>query len=181
MAPCRPLLALGIALAGVAMSARAVTSSIPAEGLPTATHYAQLLLPQTPGVVPWQTLSRVEIEQVGIRTTTRFSKEILALDQKDVKLQGFIVPLEVGSAQKRFLISAVPPECPFCLPAGPEALVEVLAKTPLRYGPDAVVVSGHFAVIKDDDSGLLYQLTDAQWVSTVTLPAGQDGAGKPRP
>ena len=34
-----------------------------------------------------------------------FSKEILALDRKDVQVQGFIIPLDVGDQQKRFLLT----------------------------------------------------------------------------
>jgi uncharacterized protein len=146
----------------LALSAGAVTTGIPASGLPTAAHYSAALLPETAGIVPWRTLAQIETEQVGLRVVTRFSREILELDQKDVKVQGFIVPLDVGERQKRFLLSAVPPECPFCLPAGPEALVEVQAKTPVRYGVEPIVVSGRFAVLKDEDGGLLYRLTNAE-------------------
>ena len=49
----------------------------------------------------------------------------------------------------------------FCLPAGPDALVEVDAKTPVTYTFDPIVVSGNFAVVKDDPSGVLYRMTDA--------------------
>jgi hypothetical protein len=147
-----------------ALSAQAVTTDIPAAGLPTASHYAALLLPGKDGIVPWRTLSQVEAERVGIRMVNKFSDEILALDQKDVKLQGFMVPLDVGDKQKRFLISAVPAECPFCLPAGPEALVEVVARTPVSYGVEAIVVTGRFSVLKDEEGGLLYRLTGAEAV-----------------
>ena len=59
------------------------------------------------------------------KMVAEFSHEILGLDQKDVHVQGFIIPLDIGDKQKRFLLSAVPPHCPFCLPAGPDAIVEV--------------------------------------------------------
>ncbi len=115
-------------------------------------------------MVSWRTLARVETEQVGVRMVSRFAPEILALDQKDVKLQGFMVPLEVGERQKRFLLTAVPVDCAFCLPAGPEALVEVLAKTAIGYSVEPIVVTGRFAVLKDDAGGLLYRLTGADAV-----------------
>jgi hypothetical protein len=105
-----------------------------------------------------------------------FSKEILALDRKDVKVQGFIVPLDMGDKQKRFLITAVPPHCSFCLPAGPDAIVEVVARTAVRYGFDPIVVSGKFSVLKDDAGGLLYRLTDAEQVEVVKLAPGAPAA-----
>jgi hypothetical protein len=70
----------------------------------------------------------------------------------------------MGDRQKRFLLSAVPPHCAFCLPAGPEGVVEVQAKTAVRYGFEPIVVSGRFAVLKDDPAGVLYRLTDAELV-----------------
>ena len=163
----RKALLAAVLLSCVALTARAVTADIPATGLPTASHYASALLPEQAGVVSWRTLSRVESEHIGIRIVPRFSSEILELDQKDVKLQGFIVALGVGDKQSRFLISATPIDCQFCLPAGPEALVEVLASAPVRYSVDPVVVSGKFSVLKDEAGGLLYRLTGAQVVETT--------------
>ena len=40
-------------------------------------------------------------------------------------------------------------------------MVEVIAKTPVKYGFEPIVVSGKFAVLKDDPTGVLYRLTDA--------------------
>ena len=174
----RSALSAAVFVSCAALSAHAVTTDIPAAGLPTASHYAATLLPERAGVVPWRTLSQVEPERVGIRMVTKFSNEILELDQKDVKLQGFIVPLGVGDKQTRFLISAVPPECPFCLPAGPEALVEVVARTPIRYGAEPIVVSGRFSVLKDDEGGLLYRLTDAEAVAAAKPAPAATGKKK---
>jgi uncharacterized protein len=167
--PIRRACAVFAVALGLSAAVDAVTTGIPAAGLPTAAHYSTAVLPEKAGIVPWRTLAQVETEQVGIRLITRFSPEILELDQKDVKIQGFIVPLDVGDRQKRFMLSAVPPECPFCLPAGPEALVEVQAKTPVRYGVEPIVVSGRFAVLKDEDGGLLYRLTNAEAIGPAML------------
>jgi hypothetical protein len=161
-------------------TAHAVTTDIPAGGLPSAQHYSTAILPERAGVVPWRTLAQVETEQVGVRVVNKFSREILALDQKDVKLQGFIVPLDIGDRQKRFLLSAVPAECPFCLPAGPDALVEVQAKTPVRYGVEPIVVSGRFSVLQGEEGGLLYRLVDAESLGpAIAAPAGSAAAAKP--
>jgi uncharacterized protein len=162
-----------------AWPALAVTTGIPATGLPTATDYAATLLPERAGVVSWRTLAQVEMVQKGIRLVPAFSRDIQSLDARDVKLQGFIIPLEAGEAQRRFLISAVPAECPFCMPAGPEGLVEVVAKTPIRFGAAPIVVAGRFAVLKEDGGGLLYRLTDA--VAVDGAPPAAPAAAKPKP
>ena len=83
------------------------------------------------------------------------------LDKQQVRLQGFMMPLEVGEKQKRFLLAAVPSSCSFCLPGGPEQLVEVQARNPVRHGVEPVVLTGKFVVLRDDPAGLFYRLTDA--------------------
>jgi len=118
-------------------------------------------LPELNGVVSWKTLSEVTPVKQKDRYVPQYSKGIAALDQKEVKLQGFMMPLDMGDKQKRFLLVAMPPTCAYCLPGGPDQLVEVQAKTPVKYGFEPVVVSGKFAVLKDDPMGLYYRLTDA--------------------
>ena len=123
--------------------------------------YSSKPLPEMKGVVSWKTLAEVTPVRQKDRFVPQFSKEINALDKKDVKLQGFMMPLDMGEKQKRFLLVAMPPSCSFCLPGGPDQLVEVVAKTPVKYGFDPVVISGKFTVLKDDPMGLYYRLVDA--------------------
>jgi hypothetical protein len=127
--------------------------------------YASKPLPEVKGVVSWKTLADVTPVRQKDRFVPQFSKEVAALDKKDVKLQGFMMPLDMGEKQKRFLLVAMPPSCAFCLPGGPDQLVEVLARNPVKYGFDPIVVSGKFVVLKDDPMGLYYRLTDATAVS----------------
>lgn len=154
---------LGVLLAAVATVASALTTGIPAAGLPSASQYSSTLLPEREGIVPWRKLAAVEPVKQGGRMLPQFSPEVLGLDRQVVKLQGFIVPLDMGDRQKRFLLTATPPHCSFCLPAGPDAIVEVVAKTAVKYGFDPIVMEGRFVVLKDDPNGLLYQLVDAEW------------------
>jgi hypothetical protein len=130
-----------------------------------ATPYVGKPLPEMKGVVSWKTLGKVTPVRQQDRFIPQFSKDVAALDKQDVTLQGFMMPLDMGEKQKRFLLTALPPSCPFCLPGGPDQLVEVLAKTPVKYGFNPVVVSGKFVVLRDDPMGLYYRLTDAVAVS----------------
>jgi uncharacterized protein len=55
----------------------------------------------------------------------------------------------------------VPLTCSFCTAGGPESMVEVRTKTPVKYGMEPVVVEGKFQVLSDDSYGLYYRMTDA--------------------
>jgi hypothetical protein len=164
----RNLVLLAMAV-GFALPAVAVTT-VPPSGLPSANDYSASLLPERAGVVSWKTLAKVEPVKQGGKMVPQFAAEILALDKTDVRVQGFIIPLDMGDKQKRFLLAATPVDCAFCLPAGPDGVVEVQAKSPVRYGFEPIVVSGRFALLRDDPAGLLYRLTDAEYVGAA-LPA----------
>jgi hypothetical protein len=163
---------LAVALASsfaLAPSAPAVTG-VPPGGLPPAVDYSSSVLPDLAGVVSWKTLAQVTPVAKNGKMIAEFSKDILGLDRKNVRVQGFIIPLDMGEKQSRFLLSSVPPHCQFCLPAGPDGVVEVRAIKPIQYGFEPIVVSGRFAVLKDDEAGLLYRLTDAEEVA-ASAPA----------
>jgi uncharacterized protein len=113
-------------------------------------------------VVSWKLLAQVELVRLKDRYAPQFSDGVAKLDQKRVKIQGFMMPLEMGDRQSHFILSAMPQTCSFCMPGGPEQLVEVKSKTPVRYTFEPVVLSGRLAVLKDDPTGVFYRLTDAQ-------------------
>jgi uncharacterized protein len=112
-------------------------------------------------LVPWKTFALVELERSSERIAPRFSATVAAFDQKEVKVQGFMLPLDMGEKHALFILSAVPPTCAFCMPGGPEAVVEVHAKRALAYTDNAVTVTGRLSVLKDDPTGIFYRLTDA--------------------
>ena len=117
------------------------------------------------GVVSWKTLGQVEEVKVNNRLVPKFSAQITALDSKEVKFQGFMMPLEPGAKQKRFLLSANVPSCPFCMPGGPDSLIEVLCKKPIAFNMEPIIISGKLSVLKDDPTGLWYRITEATLVS----------------
>jgi uncharacterized protein len=181
--PRAALAVLAIA-AALPLHAQAITT-VSDNGIPSANEFSAQILPERAGIVSWRTLAQVSPVKQGNKMVPEFSKEILALDKKDTKVQGFMIPLDVGDKQKRFLLTAVPSHCSFCLPAGPDSLVEVVAKTPVRYTFEPIVVSGRFTVLKDDSAGLLYRLSDATQVETAQLapgaPAGLVPGAAPSP
>jgi hypothetical protein len=113
-------------------------------------------------VVSWKTFAQVELVKQKDRYVPQFSSNVAALDKKSVKVQGFMMPLEMGEKQAHFVLSAMPNTCAFCLPGGPEAMVEIKMKTPVKYTFDPLVVSGKLAVLKDDPTGIFYRIVDAE-------------------
>jgi hypothetical protein len=118
-------------------------------------------LAERKGVLSWKTLAQVELVKAKDRYVPKFSESVAALDQKEVKVQGFMMPLQVGDKQTHFVLSAMPVTCAFCLPGGPEALVEVKARQALKYSFEPIIVRGKLAVLKDDATGVFYRITDA--------------------
>ncbi len=118
-------------------------------------------LPELPGVVPWKTLANVQQVKQKDKVVPQFDKTVLALDKKEVKLQGFMMPLEAGERQKHFILTSLPPTCGFCMPGGAESVVEVRSKQPIKYTVEPVVLSGKLAVLRDDPTGIYYRLVDA--------------------
>ena len=118
-------------------------------------------LPARADVVSWEVLTAVKTRAEKNKLLPDFGKAQLALNQKTQRVQGFMMPLEPGEKQTHFLLSSVPMSCGFCTPGGPESMVEVKTKTPVRYTLDPVTVEGKFAVLADDPYGLYYRLTEA--------------------
>lgn len=114
-------------------------------------------------VVPWSTLTAVKpkLDASSKRIVPVFSAPILALHQKAVRVQGYMMPLTPGMAQTHFLLSAVPLTCSFCTPGGPESIIEVFSKTPIPYAQAGIVVEGRLRVLPDDPKGLFYRMDDA--------------------
>ncbi len=160
--------AVAALLSVAAAHAPAQLSSPIAGGIPAGTG-AGVHSPNSPiaplqeraDVVPWSVLTSVKTRVEKNRLLPVFPSDVQALGSKTQRIQGFMMPLEPGEKQRHFLVSSVPLTCSFCIPGGPESMVEVKTRTPVRYVLDAVVVEGKFAVLKDDPYGLYYRLTEA--------------------
>lgn len=117
-----------------------------------------------PGVVPWSVLTSIKTKVDNKKIVPIFTMSQMALNQKSQKVQGFMMPLEPGEKQRHFLLTSVPMSCGFCLPGGPESMIEVRTKTPVKYTLEPLVIEGKFLVLNDDPYGLYYRITDAATV-----------------
>lgn len=118
-------------------------------------------LPERNDVLPWAMLTDVKTKVNKGAITPVFNASQMALNQRSQRVQGFMMPLEPGEKQKHFLLSSVPLNCGFCTPGGPESMVEVKTKTPVKYSMEPVVVEGPFQVLLNDPLGVYYRMTDA--------------------
>jgi len=137
---------------------------VPLALLAQPTDPSAFVMPAAPkGTVPWALLQQAKtVQRPDKKFVPEFTKDIKALDRKDVKLFGFMMPLDQARKQKRFLLAAYPPHCAFCLPSGPESLVEVVADTPVEFTFEPIVVAGKLAVL--DNDVVYYRLTGASAV-----------------
>ncbi|WP_036167095.1 DUF3299 domain-containing protein [Massilia sp. 9096] len=120
------------------------------------------VLKDIPGVLPWSQLENVDSYKAKDgRLLPKYPDKVLALDNQKVQLQGFMMPLEPGIKQSHFLLTVTTPSCPYCLPAGPEGIVEIKANAPVKFTYTAMILTGQMHVLKSDPAGLYYRLTDA--------------------
>ena len=118
-------------------------------------------LPQRADVLPWSVLTNVKTRVVNKRLLPSYPADVQALNDTPQRIQGFMMPLEPGDKQTHFLLTSVPLTCSFCTPGGPESMVEVFTKSPVKYTMESVVVEGRLAVLADDSYGLYYRIKDA--------------------
>lgn len=119
--------------------------------------------PAPAGTIPWQLLQQAKtVQKANKKFGPQFTPQIKELDQQTVKLYGFMMPLDQSEKQKRFLLSAFPPHCSFCMPGGPESLVEIVASDAVKFSFEPLVLSGKMHVLENDI--VYYRLTDAKSV-----------------
>jgi hypothetical protein len=153
-----------LAFAAAALGAAAQTLAPPIAGQGPGFHDPRSPykpLEEREGVLSWKLLSSVETRIEKNRLVPTYPAAVQALNERMVRVQGFMLPLEPGNKQRHFLISSVPTTCSFCVPAGPEGLIEVRSKTPVKYTLEPVLLEGKLAVLRDDPYGLFYRIADA--------------------
>lgn len=112
-------------------------------------------------VLPWSTLSGVvRTTVVKKKVLPEFPPEVLALNDKVPRVRGFVMPLDPGEKQIHFLLTSMPLTCPFWVPGGPESMIEVKTKTPIKYTKELAMVEGKLAVRADDAYDLYCRIVD---------------------
>jgi len=93
-----------------------------------------------------------------------FGPIILALEGREVEVDGFIIPLTGKIKQSHFMLSKLPQSmCFFCGAAGPETAMQVFTagKKKVAYTDQKIKVKGILRVNDKDMNNPLYTLEDA--------------------
>jgi hypothetical protein len=117
-------------------------------------------LTDLPGVVSWSLFSQVKYSE-DLSIPPVFAPEIEALNGQKITVQGFMIPLEKTAGQKHFVLSMSPPSCFYCLPAGPEGIIEVFSEQAIPFSFDPLLISGQLTLLDDDEMGVFYRIQGA--------------------
>ena len=117
----------------------------------------------------WKTLSKITFKKeydeiMGFKIDVPvFSSEIQALEGQEVTVKGYIIPVEGYKSHTEFIFSAFPYNmCFFCGGAGPETVMEVSSKEPIKYTADAITIKGKLALNAEDINRLMYIITEVE-------------------
>lgn len=119
----------------------------------------------------WKTLAKITFkkqydEMLGFKVDVPvFSDDVKKLAGKEVKIKGYVIPVEGYKSHKEFVFSAYPYNmCFFCGGAGPETVMEVYAKEAIKYSADPIVIKGKLELNDSDVNRLIYTLRDVELV-----------------
>ncbi len=122
----------------------------------------------------WKTLANITFkkeydEMLGFKVDVPvFSEQIKALNGKEVTVKGYIIPVDGYKSHKEFVFSAFPYNmCFFCGNAGPESVMEIYAKEPIKYVAEAVTLKGKLELNDSDVNRLIYSLSDVELVKDI--------------
>ena len=121
------------------------------------------------GSKTWKTLSKITYrkqfdELLGFKIDIPvFSDDVKALEGKEIVVKGYIIPTEGYKSHTEFVFSAFPYNmCFFCGGAGPETVMEVIAKDPIKFTAEAVSIRGVLELNEDDINRLMYILKEVE-------------------
>lgn len=121
----------------------------------------------------WQTLSMVTYTsqydpdmgfEVKMPTVNPL---VMSYDNKEIEVEGYIIPLTGKKAQKHFMLSRYPENmCFFCGAAGPETAMQVFMKGDnlMEYTSKKIIVKGILHVSPLDAANLIYTLEEGEFV-----------------
>ena len=164
-----PVLALSFALAAAPVSALNPFGNRGSQPVPG--HDVHNRAPEAPAAaLTWEELMNLDVTvetPAPLQTVFHVSypDSLKARDGTVVRIRGFMYPLEAGETHRYFLLSALPPSCPFCLPASARGLIEVKCDEGVRYTLEPVLLEGRFELLEEDDplgTGLHYRLDAAR-------------------
>ncbi len=90
------------------------------------------------------------------------------LNNTEVMVSGYIIPLTGKIEQSHFMFSRYPQNmCFFCGLAGPESAMQVFTKDEkkMKFTPEKISLTGTLQINQDEASGLIYTLRNAEVIT----------------
>jgi len=124
----------------------------------------------------WNTLAMVNMESkfddmMGMIIKTATPTPIAEkLNAQELEIRGYIIALAAKTELSHFMFSRYPQNmCFFCGAAGPESAMQVFMKEghKVDYTADKVIIKGTLNIQKGDPSGLIYTLTNAEFIKVI--------------
>jgi hypothetical protein len=119
-------------------------------------------LPKLEGGISWDDLMQAQLEYLEDRLVASFPTSIAQQAGEQVKLAGYMTPLDADTRQRHFLLTSAPPSCYFHIPGGAAGVVEVFSKDGIESSWTAITLQGKLKLIESSESGIIYQLQDAK-------------------
>lgn len=118
------------------------------------------------GGTPWSLLETTRETQRNdngiIYSKPVFTPQVQALRGKQIKVSGWMMPLNTSAKQTRFVLLAYPPGCPFHFHAMPNQFIEVLAPAGVALNErDPMTITGTLQLTGQDESGIFYRMVGA--------------------
>ena len=114
---------------------------------------------------PWKTLLNVKSEQQRDAHIPRFESKQKNLDGKEITLTGYMYAFEEAPRHMVFMLSYYPvASCYFCGGAGPESVMEVNMKKPVKFVGYPITLKGTLRLNATDPERLFYILLQAEIV-----------------
>ncbi|MDR7154813.1 hypothetical protein J2W40_001628 [Sphingobium xenophagum] len=121
------------------------------------------------GGTAWSLLQQTKLNDrkdeatMTIFTKPSFPAAVKALNGKQIKVAGWMMPLDNGVQQKHWVLLGYPPGCPFHMHALPNQFIEIKAAVPFPTNESKVhIVSGTLQLTGYDESGIFYRLINAR-------------------
>lgn len=111
----------------------------------------------------WDNLVAVKYDNVTNGYKPSFDDRQKQFDNKEITLEGYLIPTEVAQKGTYFLLSLYPyKSCFFCGGAGIQTLIEVESKKPVIYTDNLLKIKGLFSLNKSNDGTFFYKLVQAE-------------------
>jgi hypothetical protein len=114
----------------------------------------------------WDTLLATKYEQRNGLYYPIFDKEQKQLDEKDITIEGYLIPTTTSKGANYFLLSFFPYQtCYFCGLAGIQSLLEVETTQEVVYTDKLLKIKGIFVLNRNNDGNFFYKIMNAEVVN----------------